>query len=135
MKAVSFAHIARALDHCSLPRCDMVLGIASGGIIPAALVAKRIGCGVEVIKISYRDSRNIPQFPEPVVKAKVRLPAAVKNILLVDDASVSGKTLRTAKKLFKRRKVTTMVFKGKADIVLFPDIDCCVRWPWSRCEK
>jgi hypoxanthine phosphoribosyltransferase len=51
--------------------------------------------------------------------------------LLVDDVSVTGKTLEEARSLFKGNHITTFVFKGKADFVLLPDIKDCVDWPWK----
>lgn len=52
-------------------------------------------------------------------------------ILLVDDVSVTGKTLEKVKKELYGYEVTTLVFKGKADHVLFPEIRTCVEWPWN----
>ncbi|MEM8970289.1 MAG: hypothetical protein AAGE93_27990, partial [Bacteroidota bacterium] len=53
------------------------------------------------------------------------------HILLVDDVSVTGKTLKTVKAELAEYRVTTFVLKGKADLVVFPDIGTCVDWPWK----
>jgi gluconokinase len=56
-----------------------------------------------------------------------------QRIVLVDDVSVSGATLRQAKDLLGAARTTTVAFKGRpdaADVVLFPDVPRCVRWPW-----
>lgn len=45
--------------------------------------------------------------------------------------SVTGKTLEKVKKELYGYEVTTLVFKGKADHVLFPEIRTCVEWPWN----
>jgi hypoxanthine phosphoribosyltransferase len=53
-------------------------------------------------------------------------------VLLVDDVSVTGKTLDFAKQLLHLNDIKTFVLKGKnADIVLFPEIKECVNWPWN----
>ncbi len=131
MKEISFPAICRALRDSSLPDCDLVVGIANGGIIPASLVAEKIGCDLRIIRFNYRDKNNSPQHPEPVLLSPVALPANTRRLLLVDDVAISGKTLNAAKKIFKQQQVTTMVFKGQADIVLLPEISGCVNWPWK----
>ena len=57
---------------------------------------------------------------------------AGKLILLVDDVSVSGKTMAVALSQLKGLSVKTFAMKGKADYVLFPDIQDCVKWPWKE---
>ena len=44
------------------------------------------------------------------------------NVLLIDDVSVTGKTIGLAKEVFKDFNVKTFVLVGEADYVLFPDI-------------
>jgi len=51
--------------------------------------------------------------------------------LLVDDVSVTGKTLKCAVENLQDYTVYTFVLKGKADYVLFPEINTCVEWPWK----
>jgi hypoxanthine phosphoribosyltransferase len=52
-------------------------------------------------------------------------------VLLVDDVSVTGKTLNRVKALLKGYTVYTLVMKGKGDFVLFPEVGTCVQWPWK----
>ncbi len=52
-------------------------------------------------------------------------------LLLVDDVSVSGKTMKMAKEALAGNEVKTLALKGKADYVLFPEISECVKWPWK----
>lgn len=131
MKEISFKQIFKALANIELPDCELVVGIAEGGVVPAALVARRIGCGLRVIRFNYRNEKNIPQHKQPMLIGKVNLPVNIKNILLVDDVAITGKTLNAAKELFKKQQVKTMVFRGRADYVLFPRITNCVTWPWK----
>jgi len=58
-----------------------------------------------------------------------------QRIVLVDDVAVSGATLRRARELLGAAQVVTVAFKGRpgaADVVLFPDVPTCVRWPWAE---
>jgi hypoxanthine phosphoribosyltransferase len=132
MTDINFREISDALRNVELNGYDLVVGIADGGIIPATLVAYKIGCDLRIVKFNYRNNDNIPQHPDPVLLSTFTLPANIKSILLVDDVAISGKTLNALKKkLFKNQQVATLVFRGKADFVLFPEITTCVRWPWK----
>jgi adenine/guanine phosphoribosyltransferase-like PRPP-binding protein len=128
---ISFPQIRQALENAELPHCKLVVGIADSGLIPAILVACKIGCDIRIIKFNYRNENNVVQHPEPLLLNSISLPANVNNILIVDDVTVSGKTLNAAKKLFRDKKIMTMVFVGQADYVLFPQIATCVDWPWN----
>lgn len=132
MVPVSFKDITKRLKNSVIPETDMVIGIGTGGIVPASLVAYQLGCELKILPMNFRNAQNTPQHPQPVVLLK---PTGwnIKglNILLVDDVSVSGKTLEEAKKHLAGGKITTLTMKGKADIVLFPEIQDCVQWPWK----
>jgi len=131
MIKISFPEIKKALDDFQLPAVDLVIGIAEGGLVPAALTANKLGCELASVKINYRDEDNVPRFEKPEI---IRLFDAIikgKSILLVDDVSVTGKTLEEARGLFKDNVITTFVFKGKADYVLLPGLKDCVDWPWK----
>ena len=128
---LDFNRISSAIRDLPLPRVDLVIGIARGGIVPASLVAYRLGCELLVLPINYRDDENHPRHDRPQVGGTVRIPDGVRSILLVDDVSVSGATLDAARETLGSYEVTTMVLKGSADIVAFPDINTCVNWPWN----
>ncbi len=128
---IDFFRIAKALRKFKLPVFDLVVGIAEGGVVPASLLANKLKCDLEIIWINYRDKDNSVRYKNPVIFKKPKPIAGHKNILIVDDVSVSGKTLGVAARSLKGHKVKTMVFKGKADFVLFPEIDSCVNWPWK----
>ena len=119
------------MNQIALPGTDHVGGIATGGIIPASLLAYRLGCSLSLIRINYRAENNNPQRPVPQVLEPYTVPAGIKRILLVDDVCVSGQTLDAAKKLLLDFEVVTFVLKGKADLVVFPEIGECVIWPWK----
>ena len=131
MVDISFADIREALNKFSLPDVDFVIGIAEGGLVPASLAAYKLGKELKTIKINLRDDKNNPRYENPKILQSVTEEIKNKKILLVDDVSVTGKTLKVAKSLFPGNTVTTFAMKGKADLVLFPEIKECVNWPWK----
>jgi len=132
MVPISFTEISNRLRALSLPDTDLVIGIGSGGIVAASLVAFHLGCELQIITLNYRDESNTPRYENPVILNIPPMPSLKdKRILLVDDVSVSGKTLQEALLHFQGLSVKTLVLKGKADYVLFPEIKDCVHWPWK----
>lgn len=131
MTQLDFVTISQALDKMDIPECDIVVGIGSGGAVPAALVADRLGCNLAMIYINYRDTDNVPIAMQPQHISSPKLPDGIDSVLLVDDVVVSGKTLEFAKTFLTGYKITTLSLKGSADYVLFPEIKDCVAWPWK----
>lgn len=124
--------IAERIRKTQFPEVDLIVGIASGGTVPASLVAFHLDKPLEVVSINYRDEDNNPRYEAPQLLTRVNEPITGKRILLVDDVSVSGKTLETAKDLFDGCEVTTFVLKGQADISVFREVSSCVDWPWKK---
>lgn len=131
MVTISFKEIVERLKNTDLPEFNLVIGIGSGGIPPAAFVAFHLNTELQVISMNYRDEENNPRYNEPILLKKPEWNLEGKRILLVDDVSVSGKTLDSALKILSGYNVKTLVMKGKADYVLFSDIKDCVKWPWK----
>ena len=131
MVPLSFREITERLKSIDLPAVDLVIGIGSGGIVPAGFVAFHLGAELQVMVLNYRDEKNNPRYEEPKVLEKPNWNLDGKKILLVDDVSVSGKTINAALDLLKGHDVKTLAMKGKADYVLFPEIKDCVKWPWK----
>ena len=129
MRDLSFTEISKRIGDLNLPYFDLVIGIADGGTVPASLVAYQLGIELNLIKINYRDVQNNPIYDEPVILSQKNI--TDKKVLLVDDVSVSGKTLEAAIKILQGNSITTLTLKGKADYVLFPEISECVNWPWK----
>ncbi len=129
--SLDFTTISRALKAFPLPEVDHVVGIATGGIVPASLVAHQIERPLSLIEINYRAGDNSPRYPDPVLLAWQPLLGNGQRILLVDEVSVTGKTMDFAKSFLKEHEVITFVLKGKANYVLFPEIASCVNWPWK----
>ncbi|SHF10423.1 hypothetical protein SAMN05444274_103505 [Mariniphaga anaerophila] len=131
MVPLSFRKISERLKQMQLPKIDVVVGIGSGGIVPAGFVAFYLNAELQVMVLNYRDEQNNPRYEEPKVLAKPEWQLEGKRILLVDDVSVSGKTMNMALEQLKGFDVKTLAMKGKADFVLFPEIKDCVKWPWK----
>lgn len=133
---LSLTSIKERLDTYPIPQADLVIGIGRGGAVPAKMVAETIGSRLLIVPVNYRDDENIPQREIPVLLQDLIVPVEKgSKILLVDDVSVTGKTLETVKEKLKGYKVLTFVFKGIADHVLFPEINTCVDWPWKAETK
>ncbi|MBW7885892.1 MAG: hypothetical protein H3C34_25330 [Caldilineaceae bacterium] len=128
---LDMVEISRRLKAVALPEVDLVVGVATGGIVPASLAAYRLERPLAVMAINFRAPNNSPQHQAPVLQSHFVRPAAGTRVLLVDDVSVSGQTLELAKRQLEGCQVTTLVLKGTGDLVLFPEVGACVFWPWK----
>lgn len=131
MVPLSFREITSRLKQLDLPDVDVVIGIGSGGVVPAGMVAFHLDAELHVMVLNYRDEQNNPRYDEPMLLLMPEWDLKDKRILLVDDVSVSGKTMNAALKLLNGYSVKTLAMKGKADFVLFPEVKDCVKWPWK----
>ena len=131
MIPIPFTEIINRLKSIELPSIDFVVGIATGGTVPACLVAYENNLPFSLIHLNYRDENNRPKYPHPHLLAQQTIPITAEKILLVDDVSVSGSTLDMARSLLSDYDIVTLVLKGKADFVIFPEVATCVQWPWK----
>jgi uncharacterized protein len=140
--------MAQKLKRLTLPDVDAVVGIATGGVAFASIVAFWLEKPLHIIHLNYRDENNKPRHQQPELLKPFDVDSTTfnkgvyplasgettddssKHILLVDDVSVTGATLETAKKLLADYMTTTLVIKGKADFVLYPDVRACILLPW-----
>lgn len=132
---ISFQTISHAIRTFPLPAADLVIGIGRGGIVPASLVAHQLQCDLKIVNVNHRDDDNHPLHEMPVFLHDFK-PDFGNNIriLLIDDVSVTGKTLAVVKSKLKDFNVKTLVLKGKADLVVFPEVKTCVNWPWKALD-
>lgn len=129
--ALSFEEISNRLHDMDLPDIDRVVGIGTGGASAAVMLAHQLRKPMTMLYINFRAPDNSPQRPGPELLQQPDLPDTPEHILLVDDVSVSGKTMDFAKSLLEGHQVTTFVLKGHADYVAFPTVASCVHWPWK----
>jgi xanthine phosphoribosyltransferase len=112
---------------------DGVVGIATGGVVPAALVAQRLGLGLKVVAVSYRSREtNAPQFAQPQLVADVPGLGAWKRVLLVDDVYLSGKSWAAARAVLPpKMEVLPFVLSGEVDFALYREAKVRFEWPWT----
>jgi xanthine phosphoribosyltransferase len=135
MTPLSFEMISARLRAWRFPdKIDGVVGIATGGVVPAALVAHQLGAGMKIIALNYRDEANEPRHAEPMLIGAPPDLGAWRRVLLVDDVWVSGKSWRAARAFLPQTvEALPFVMKGKVDFALIRDVDGCVQWPWKVC--
>lgn len=74
---------------------DIVIGIATAGVIPAAVIADILQVDFHTMKIS-RNVNGKRATDEPMLLSTAPVQAAGKRVLLVDELTTSGDTLRIA---------------------------------------
>ncbi|MFZ6037516.1 MAG: phosphoribosyltransferase [Bacteroidota bacterium] len=109
---------------------DMIVAIANGGIIPAALLNQRLNIDIQLLKINLRDVQQKPRYDSPKLISPIDFTFKDKTILLVEDRVKTGATLNYAVNLLKddARLVKTFAVNGKADYSLYNED--CFRFPW-----
>ncbi len=73
---------------------DVVVGIATAGVLPAAVIADILQVDFYSMKISRRAGGQVRERPELLSTTPVQ--AAGKRVLLVDEITTSGDTMRLA---------------------------------------
>lgn len=108
---------------------DLIVAIANGGIVPAAIINQRLQTEIQLLKINLRDEYQHPKYDEPKLLAPIDFEFKDKRILLVDDRIKTGSTIKLAKELMKEAKVIkTFAVNGNADYALFDE--SCFKFPW-----
>ncbi|MDR1545077.1 MAG: phosphoribosyltransferase [Prevotellaceae bacterium] len=103
---------------------DMVVAVANGGIIPAAILNQRLGVEFNLLKINYRDNFQKPLYASPKLLSPIDFEFKGKKILVVEDRVKTGASLETACKFLDGAAlVKTFAVNGKADYSLY-DEDC-----------
>jgi uncharacterized protein len=118
-------------------RPDLVVGIATAGVIPAATVAAILQADFEAMRISRRDGRT--QFGEPRVLSATPVRCRGKRVLIVDEITTSGDTLRLALAAVREvgpadvRTATSFVRPGGYRPNYFAmESDQLIVYPWDR---
>ncbi len=130
MRSKSFEEIAtRFQEIVFLETFDMIVAIANGGIIPAAMLNQRINTNIELLKINLRDSNQKMIYDRPKLLEPIRFDFTNKNILLVEDRVKTGLSLQFASDLLqKANMIKTFAVNGKADYSLYNED--CFKFPW-----
>lgn len=108
---------------------DIIVAIANGGIVPAAIVNQRLHLPIELLKINFRDDRQRPLYQSPKLLTDINFDIKDKRVLLVEDRVKTGATLQYAKELLKDAAlVKTFAVNGNADYALYNE--ACFSFPW-----
>jgi hypoxanthine phosphoribosyltransferase len=129
---VSIEEVTDRIRRLPLPDVDAVVAIERGGLTAGTIAASLLGRPLFKLRLEYRDDANVPKFESPQVVGAADLPISPgAHVLVVDDVSVTGATLRSAAAQLEDLTISTLVLKGDADLVAFPEIETCVTWPWT----
>ncbi|MEN6588431.1 MAG: phosphoribosyltransferase [Proteiniphilum sp.] len=108
---------------------DMIVAIANGGIIPAAIINQRLNIDIQLLKINLRDQDQKPKYDSPKLVSPIDFDYSDKTILLVEDRIKTGATVQFAIDLLQgARQIRTFAVNGKADYSLYDE--ACFRFPW-----
>ena len=108
---------------------DIIVAIANGGVIPAAIINQRLNIELNLLKINLRDTFQKPKFDAPKLLEPINFDIKGKKILLVEDRIKTGATVNLALELLKEAKtIKTLAVNGEADYSLYDE--SCFRFPW-----
>ena len=108
---------------------DLIVAIANGGIVPAAIINQRLNIELHLLKINLRDPFQKPKFDAPKLLEPIDFEYNNKKILLVEDRIKTGATVKLALDLLKEAKlIKTLAVNGEADYSLYNE--SCFRFPW-----
>lgn len=110
---------------------DLIVAVANGGIIPAALLNQRLDLEIQLLKLHLRDASQKQMFEHPQLLEEIQFDVKDKTILLVEDRVKTGNTLNYAKQLLTEagaKTIKTFAVNGKADYCLYDET--CFRFPW-----
>ena len=126
----SFEDVLERVRTIEIPETfDLVVAIANGGIIPAAMINQRLGCEYQLLKLNLRDAMQNKLYDKPKLLEVIDFDFKGKRILLVDDRVKTGTTLEFAKELLSEALVIkTLAVNGIADYCLYNET--CFRFPW-----
>jgi hypoxanthine phosphoribosyltransferase len=118
---------------------DIIIGIARGGMVPANIIADLLGVRqVSIIQIEFYEDIAKPNM-QPVISQFLSVTVSGKKILMVDDISDSGQSLKMAKQYLIERgaaEVKIATLYAKATTQTMPDFvekltDCWIVFPWE----
>jgi uncharacterized protein len=130
MSAKSFEEVVEKIHQIEIEEpFDMIVAIANGGIIPAALLNQKLNLEVHLLKLSLRDKYQQQMFDQPQLLEPIQFDFEGKRILLVEDRIKTGTTINYARKLLSEAAVVkTFAVNGNADYCLYNE--SCFKFPW-----
>lgn len=128
--AKSFEEVMERFRTITFPdEFDLIVAIANGGIVPAAIINQRLQKEIHLLRINLRDEYQHPKYEQPKLLAPIDFDFKGKRILLVDDRIKTGATIQLAKELMKEAMyIKTFAVNGNADYALYNE--SCFRFPW-----
>lgn len=109
---------------------DIIVAIANGGIIPAAIINQKLNTEIQLLKINLRDPSQKPKYDSPKLVSPIDFEYKDKTILLVEDRIKTGATVQFAIDLLHgARQIKTFAVNGKADYSLYDE--SCFKFPWN----
>ena len=117
---------------------EMIIGIATAGVIPGAVIASILRCDFFTIKITRRSGmERVHEQPQLLTAAPNQ--ARGKRVLIVDEICTTGETLRMALAAVRAvnpaevRTATSIVKAGGFSPDYFAvETDATVIFPWDR---
>lgn len=130
MNVKNFEEVFKRFQEIEIPETfDIIVAIANGGIIPAAILNQRLNLEIQLLKINLRDIHQKPKYDSPKLVAPIDFDYRGKSILLVEDRIKTGATVKYAIKLLEgASKIKTFAVNGKADYALYDE--SCFKFPW-----
>jgi len=129
MKSVIWDTYIHLLNEIEFEDFDLIVAIGSGGIIPAAFIQRKLNIPMKIININYRDPNHKPKYDDAVLLEGKDFFFKDKRILLVDDVSRTGKTLRKAKEYLRGNQIKTFTINGEGDYSFYNQEECLLM-PW-----
>jgi xanthine phosphoribosyltransferase len=130
MQVKTFDEILKKFEAIAfVEKFDMIVAIANGGIIPAAILNQKLGVEIRFLRINLRDDNQKPKYDSPRLLSPVDFEYQDKTILLVDDRIKTGASLKLAIELLQGAKqIKTFAVNGNADYALYNEE--CFKFPW-----
>lgn len=133
MNSKTFEEVIREFNKISFPETfDLIVAIANGGIIPAAILNQRLNIEIQLLKLHLRDESQKQLYEKPKILEPINFEVKDRKILLVEDRIKTGTTLNFAKNMLENagaKIVRTFAVNGNADYSLFDE--SCFRFPWN----
>ncbi|MCE5175431.1 MAG: phosphoribosyltransferase [Bacteroidales bacterium] len=132
MNTKSFEEVRKKFESVTFQeKFDMIVAVANGGIIPAAMLNQHLNLEIQLLKLHLRDASQKQIFEKPKLLEEIRFEVKDKSILLVEDRVKTGATLTYAKQLLMQagaKSVKTFAVNGNADYCLYNE--ACFMFPW-----